>query len=275
MPAATRTPQPSPTPFTYTIENDDTLLTIAFRFGVTVDEIMAVNPGVDPRILSIGTTLVIPLGEDGEAVIPTATPVPLLVGPARCYETIDAGLWCFIPVLNELPVGIAGVIGEVSLYHPTGELFASLPVLPPVDIIPAGKSLPLFGNLSASVPPGYFARGRVAGAFLAEGGEERRLSVRVVESAVEILDDGRAAAAQGLVEITAVQEGEPAFVGSLRVAAVAYDSGNEVVGLRLWEESVEGEPGGRYPFEIQIYSLGPPIAKVEIFAEGRVNLPSE
>ncbi len=273
-PVATLTPRPSPTPFTYTIVEEDTLLTIAFRFGVTVDEIMAVNPGINPRILSIGTTVIIPLGEEGEASIPTATPVPLLVGAARCYRTAAAGLWCFIPVLNELPVGVAGVTGEISIYHPTGELYASVPVLPPLDVIPPRKVLPLYANFSPPIPEGYFVRGRVTGAFLAAGGEDRGLLAQVVDLSLEALETGGVAGVQGQVVVGEEGEGEPALIGTLLVVAVAYSDRNEVVGLRLWEQKVEAEPGDRYPFEIQVYSLGPPIAEVEVFAEWRADPPA-
>jgi LysM repeat protein len=42
---------------TYTVENGDTLTSIAHKTGVPVSEIMALNPGVDPQILQSGETL--------------------------------------------------------------------------------------------------------------------------------------------------------------------------------------------------------------------------
>jgi LysM repeat protein len=42
---------------TYTVENGDTLTAIAHKTGVPLSEIMALNPGVDPQILSSGEVL--------------------------------------------------------------------------------------------------------------------------------------------------------------------------------------------------------------------------
>jgi LysM repeat protein len=42
---------------TYTVHNGDTLTAIAHKTGVPLSEIMALNPGVDPQILSSGEVL--------------------------------------------------------------------------------------------------------------------------------------------------------------------------------------------------------------------------
>jgi len=38
----------------YTIQSGDTLETVAAKFGTTVDEIVALNPGIDPHALTVG-----------------------------------------------------------------------------------------------------------------------------------------------------------------------------------------------------------------------------
>jgi len=42
---------------TYTVQNGDTLTAIAHKTGVPLSEIMALNPGVDPQILTSGEVL--------------------------------------------------------------------------------------------------------------------------------------------------------------------------------------------------------------------------
>jgi LysM repeat protein len=42
---------------TYEVESGDTLLSIAHKTGVTVAEIQALNPEVDPQILTVGEIL--------------------------------------------------------------------------------------------------------------------------------------------------------------------------------------------------------------------------
>ncbi len=68
-PPATDTPGPTNTPSslgsTYTVQAGDIPETIAAQFGITVEELLAANPDVDPNNLQIGQVLIIP---------PAATP---------------------------------------------------------------------------------------------------------------------------------------------------------------------------------------------------------
>jgi Tfp pilus assembly protein FimV len=41
----------------YSVRSGDTLATIAERMGTTVDRLLALNPGIDPRSLRVGQTL--------------------------------------------------------------------------------------------------------------------------------------------------------------------------------------------------------------------------
>lgn len=42
---------------TYTVESGDTLTTIAHKTGIPIAELQALNPEVDPQILTVGETL--------------------------------------------------------------------------------------------------------------------------------------------------------------------------------------------------------------------------
>ena len=54
------TPLPTATPFVYEVQAGDTLGGIAFKFGISVDALIAANPDVSPNSMSIGTELNIP-----------------------------------------------------------------------------------------------------------------------------------------------------------------------------------------------------------------------
>ena len=41
----------------YSVRSGDTLATIAERLGTTVDELLVLNPGIDPQALRVGQTL--------------------------------------------------------------------------------------------------------------------------------------------------------------------------------------------------------------------------
>jgi len=63
-PPPTSTPGATSTPSslgqTYTVQAGDIPVTIAEKFGVTVEALLAANPGIDPTALHIGDVLVIP-----------------------------------------------------------------------------------------------------------------------------------------------------------------------------------------------------------------------
>src|SRR5205807_10409842 len=61
-PSATRTPTipPTSTPVYYVVQPGDALVTIAARFGVTVEAIMNANGLTDAQLIRAGTRLLIP-----------------------------------------------------------------------------------------------------------------------------------------------------------------------------------------------------------------------
>jgi LysM repeat protein len=66
----TEEPLPTDTPTslgqTYVVQSGDIPVTIAEQFGITVEALLAANPGVNPTNLQIGQVLVIPPAEGGD-----------------------------------------------------------------------------------------------------------------------------------------------------------------------------------------------------------------
>jgi hypothetical protein len=51
---------------TYVVEGGDSFFSIATRFGTTIDELLRLNPAVNPQNLKPGTELVVPRSEAAE-----------------------------------------------------------------------------------------------------------------------------------------------------------------------------------------------------------------
>ena len=82
-PSDTPTPTVTPTPIIYVIQKGDTLIPIARKFGITVQDIQTANGSSAPRRLRIGQEIIIPPKDaEGEpTAIPTPTPVALILEP--------------------------------------------------------------------------------------------------------------------------------------------------------------------------------------------------
>ncbi len=65
-PTSTLAPTITPTPRVYTVKANDTLIDIAYLNGLTLDELKAANPDVNPYNLAIGTKLLIPAAKPAE-----------------------------------------------------------------------------------------------------------------------------------------------------------------------------------------------------------------
>lgn len=60
QPTSTPRPTITPTPRTYVVHANDTFLSIAYYYGITLDELVAANPNINPALMPIGTHLIIP-----------------------------------------------------------------------------------------------------------------------------------------------------------------------------------------------------------------------
>ena len=272
--APTIPPPPTPTPFTVEVKSGDTLLAIAFRHGITLEELQAANPDVDPGFLSIGTRLVIPIGEETPNVIPSPTPAPVTLGEPQCYSAPD-GMWCLVPANNDQQQVLENLSAWVRLYSPEGEALAGKAAIPPLNILPPDTTLPLVVffdepdevGQSLEVTP----EAELLTAFTVPEEDGRYLQTRLLTVEQTAPEDqagyelGQYATLQGWVDLP------PSSPGAALVwlAAVAYNAAGEIVGVRKWEAETPLSPGASLPFEITVYSLGPPIDRVEVLVEAR------
>ena len=263
------TPGPSPTPFVHIIEKDDTLLGIAIRYGVTLEEILAANPDINPRILSIDQQILIPSleGDVPGGLIPTATPIPLQLARVKCYPTSSQQLWCLTYVANDSDDWLEGLSTIITLFNQDGEqidanvAYAPLNLLPPNSVMPFAVKFPKDGDISAAT---------TNTSFIAQNVQERYLILSVIWEVIEEGDDGLIWKVAGSVDASPENT-----IGANNVSLLVtgFDRNGDVVGFRKWDR-VEGiEPGGSFDFEIEVFSLGPPITSVEVLAEAIPAVP--
>jgi hypothetical protein len=241
------------------------MLAIAFQYGVKLEDLLAANPDVDPTLLSVGTEIVIPRSEASPAVFATPTPMALDVQPADCYSDIQQGVWCFANVINNFPQSIENVSAQISLVDPAGRVLAEGDAIPPLNIIPAEQAIPLAIYFAGAIESKYSVTVQILSALPVPRNDGRYLEPSIDVGGVSYRLGAKSATVTGTVGLPL----RSAPAGLVWLAAVAYDSENHVLGIRKIELNGSLEPGSAQPFEIELYSLGPPIDRVDVLVEAR------
>jgi len=252
------TPAPSPTPFTHMVAQNETMLGIAYRYGISLEELQAANPGVDAQFMAIGTVLIIPLGGEIPQTLPTPTPIPLAQPATTCYRTADGGAWCFVLVANDQAAALENISAWVGLYDEGGNLLAGQVAVSPLNRLAPGSALPLV--VFFPPPLGTFTnvRSQLLTALVVSDGETRYLAAAAEVDEVQVSSSGLEAAVRGRVSLP-----EGAVAQQVWLMMVAYAEDGQVVGVRKVEMAAAGE------FDQTVYSLGPVIARVEVLVEAR------
>lgn len=253
------TPAPTPTPFLHTLTDDDTMLGIAYKYGITLEELQAANPGVDPHFLSVGKQLIIPINGEIPQVIPTATPVPVKWDDPICHRAGGGGAWCILTVHNDLAACVENLSAWIGLYSSLGEVIVSQTVYAPLNVLCPGGTIPLMAYFKPPLPNENQVQARLLSGINIAKNDPRYLDVELDADPPSISTDGSQARMIGRV----VLPDGSSLPSQVWVLAVAYGSDEIIVGSRKWESAGEME------FDLTVYSLGGRIERVELLAEAR------
>ena len=259
------TPLPSPTPFTYTVKAGDTMGQIAEKFHVSLDALQQANPDVDPNGMPVGKSLQIPSNPENPTGESTPTPAPFSVEQIACHSTADRGMWCFVLAHNDSPDFMENVTVQVTLTDSNGQSIATQTALLPLNILPPGQTLPLSVFFAPDVPPDAQPQVQILTATRLPPGDERYLPAAVQNTLVRVDWAGLSAQVDGTVVLPVGSK--PAR--EIWVAAVVYDGGGDVVGVRRWESDAGLSAGGSLPFSFMVSGVAGEITRVDFAVEAR------
>ena len=256
---------PTPTPFVHIIQQGETLLEIAFRYGVQFDNIVLINPEIDPNLLRIGEEIRIP-GPEGEPIdilLPTPTPIPVQLKTLGCYESPSLAYVCMVSITNTEEFMVAGVSAQITLHDRDGLILDNQIVYAPISQIPTGQEIPLIAIFDRR-PSGYssFHVDLLSAVQVADLMDELPL-IDVLETITIYKAEKRLAEVSGRLSIMS-HEGDEFLV---RVVGVALDTKGEPIGMNVWEGRVKSSINEEIEYRISIFSLGPEIADISIHPE--------
>ena len=262
-PTATKAPTATPTPRVYVVKEKDTLGVIAYLNGLTVDELKAANPTVDPYMMPVGTKLIIPLPRTA-ALTPSAgepTPVPVQVNAAECSPAATGGLYCFATIENQQQTAVGNFSGEFQLKDPASGTTVSQKALLPLEILQPGESLAVFAYFAQPVP----SQPQVELKVLTSSGiaTPPAPGISMKEPRVVISDDGYSASISGTGVYTEAATGDR----TLMVVAVSFDGQGKVNGIRRIELAIDTASGSEVNYALNVYSSRGPIARVLVYAD--------
>jgi hypothetical protein len=246
-----------------------------------LEEIIAANPTVNPRAMSIGTQLIIPGAVTPEpeeanaagasaAAQQTPTPLPVESGPIQCTRAQEGGIWCFQLVRNPHDTALEGLTGVFRLAEGSGGAVFAQTAFLPLDTLAPGSALPLTSyfapEVAANLGESYQASSELIAA-LPNPDDGRYLRSHVENQKVMISANGRSAE----VSLDVILDQQDSSAGRVWVAATAFDASGSVIGTRRWEKQGDArlQSGQALPVTLRIYSVSGAIARVELVSELR------
>lgn len=263
-PIPTDSPTPTPTPIIYVLKAGDSLWSIAWEYGVSVEALQEANGITDPRALQIEQVLIIPQEEKARTVpsTPTPTPVPLELANLGFYETPTGGLWCLGEVWNRSGAAAELVQVTVSLYDADRQMLTQRSAFTVLDLAPQDGRAP-FGVLFEQKPADFVAYQ----AWIVSGEPMTYLGSRYRD--LEVINDQSELSDNAFVVSGQVENQGDVPAHDVSVVVTAYDSEGIVTGLR--QTAVEDEtlaPGALSCFQVHIVPAGKAVASYTVQAQG-------
>ena len=257
---------PTPTPVTYVVQEGDTLVGIAWNFGISVDALQTTNPNVQPAFLSVGTVLVIPPSE-GTAVAQVAsapTPAPIELSLPVCYPTATNALYCFVEVRNPGALALENVSAQIILAGADGLPIASQVAYAAREVIPPGERAPLAALFTVQPANVAATAVRVASANESSDPTAHYVLLDVPGQQGELVGSEWTVTGQ-------VRNLSPTAASTAWMVLTLYDASGDIVGYRKQPLADGLAADETRDFSISAASLGGAVDHYTLAAEGRLN----
>jgi len=258
---STSTPAPTPTPTIHIVTLGETISSIALRYGLNMNMLLAANPAIDPYSLIVGDQVIIPAGNEQMQIGGLSEPLALDLSQPECSRTFEGGLWCFTILSNPLDEAASNLAVTFKALNASAEEIASHTVPAILNKLDPGQTIPASAYFSGPLPAAFNVTASLASAYPASRSGKTFFPVDTGTPVIEIA--GRLAKVSG----EAIPVADPGKTVDVLVAALAYDINGNLVGIRRTENRVTLDEGKGLNFNLFVYSSGGVINSVIIMAE--------
>ncbi|MHC1772607.1 MAG: LysM domain-containing protein [Flexilinea sp.] len=247
-------------PQQYVVESGDTFSAIAFQYGLTMDQLQAANPKIDPVFLQIGDELIIPPNETGayDAFIQEMYSAYVQNNGIECFTSPVQSVSCIARILNPGDDLVTNVFLKIDLTDSTGQHIELSTGTPLSQLLP-GEEIPvLFYSFDSGTPP-FATNFSVTNLDVFDSKVNSfRLPEDQWEHSVSISADRLSAAVRiQILQNPELTDSDKGFT----ILAAAYRTDGSPEGIRSWNGS------GTSEINLTVYSLSDPIDSVKIWVE--------
>jgi LysM repeat protein len=250
------------------VQEGDTLIPIANKFGISVADLLAANAGLDAARLQIGQRLIIPAAgaaavnpQQPNQLLPSPTPNPFTIRGVNVYRTAAGSLECLGEVINPGPNALSNVQLQINLQDNSDKVLLSQMFFVAQDVVQAGQTSPF--RVLFTDPPASFSKFSVR----ALRGEVSDPTTRFVKMSVT-KKEGKTEEGSKFHVTGEVTNNDKQSAKSVRVIVTTYDTDKRVIGFRnVTINTSDLESGGALPFDITLLSASAP-ADFNVSVEG-------
>ncbi len=226
---------------------------------------------VTPTPLPTNTSTPSPTNTPQSLQSQTPTPSgPLtLKGQPACYQDPLGRLNCLALIHNSGEGRLENPSVSFTLTSSVGDVHTNLVVFAPLNLLPAGSSMPVLASFPAPMPDEYDLQVEIDRWLPTMPDDDRYADTEIIQSQFDLSTDKAFAHVEGEISI----ENDNREIASLWLLAIAFDQDGNPVGFRRWEAAPPLAKGEAIPFATFVYSLGPDINRVELMAEARFQSP--
>ncbi len=263
-PIRTVTPFPSPTatPRVHTVKLGETMGGIAWIYNVSLEELLELNPDINPNTMTVGMEVLIPATTLTPAdLTPQPTPIQLPLEGLNCLPDAEQGVWCFVWVHNTSDEAFENVTVGINLADMNATQVFSKQGTASLNVLRSAEKIPVAVYFPGPIPQPVQKSAQFISAIPYNPESNRYLTLTPQIDLQEMKLDHQLVTLTGKISLS-----QPVL--NVTMVAVAFDDQGNMIGVRQWQSGFT-DPADEVAFRIDLASVSGKIADYSLLAEAQ------